>query len=125
MTDMHEHVDFPLTREVSPPPLPPQRGSSSPATEGRSARATAADRAIGQPTSDRRLSDRRRGDRRIAQLVAGIDFEVDRRAGDRRQVHFVSAEELNERQRVRLDAIRFKALSDSWRAAAGSNASRA
>ena len=133
MTDTHEHVDFSSTSDLDSQSVPLQRSArpataasrppSTPASSSSSS-ADADSRAVDQGgdrvPSDRRLSDRRRGDRRSAQLVAGIDFEVDRRAGDRRPVHFVSAEELNERQRVRLDAIRFKALSDSIRRPRGS-----
>ena len=136
MTDTHEHVDFSSTSDLDSQSVPLQRSarptaaatlsSSSPASSSSSS-ADADSRAVDQggdrARGDRRRTDRRRGDRRIQQLIAGIDFKVDRRAGDRRQVHFASAEELKERQRARLDAIRFQALSDSFERPRGAMAS--
>jgi len=120
MTDIHEHIELALTSDAEPRPVPTQRtapGVSDMPTPASTSEVSSED---AQQTSGRRQSVRRRGDRRIAQFVAGIDFDFDHRVGDRRQVHFVSAEEISERQRARLEAIRFTALSDSIRRPRGS-----
>jgi len=113
VTDIHEHVDLPRVK-LATALTPPQQRTTSSLNSAPGISTASAKIADLRPATDRRRSDRRAGDRRIQQLVAGIDFDEDRRVGERRQMHLISAEEATERQRARLEAIRFRALRDSY-----------